>query len=125
MADPKDKPVETTSQSAPAVATDDLRPETAAEAIKRADTTPINDDAPTAETPEQPSESSIKEADKEPGPYIGDAEADDAPVRTNRPDVPILQHLAVGAGAHTPNDSDEHDAMGRYIGPAAGGTSSK
>ena len=42
---------------------------------------------------------------------------DDAPVRTSRPDVPIIGSLAIGAGQHKPtaHSSDVHDpASGRY-----------
>jgi hypothetical protein len=66
--------------------------------------------------PEQPSTSELKEADKVAGPYTGDAEANDPPVRTNRPDVPVLESLKVGAGAHLPNTDPEIDAAGRFVG---------
>ena len=39
-------------------------------------------------------------ADKTSNPVDNDAEANQPPVRTNRPDVPIAQTLAAGAGAH-------------------------
>lgn len=106
--------------AAPAAASDavDARPETAAEALERVDTTPITAVDPTSDTPDQPKASSLKQADAEPGPFNGDAEGNDPPVRTNRPDVPIIERLAVGAGQHTPNDSDVHDAQGRFIGPS-------
>lgn len=41
-----------------------------------------------------------KEADKTSSPVPNDAEANDPPVRTNRPDVPIAQVLTSGAGEH-------------------------
>ncbi len=53
-----------------------------------------------AEEVKQPKESELKEADKTSAPTATvDAEPNDPPVRTNRPDVPILDSLAVGAGA--------------------------
>lgn len=119
MADDPKPPqrVQSAAPAATAAAADD-RPETAAEALKRVDRTPITAVDPTDDTPDQPSVGSLKQADREPGPFNADAEADDAPVRTDRPDVPIIERLAVGAGQHTPNDSDVHDAAGRFIGPS-------
>lgn len=55
-----------------------------------------------------------KKADQESGPYIGDAEAHDPPVRTNRPEQPIAQTLASGAGAHEPVTDPHIGADGRY-----------
>jgi hypothetical protein len=71
---------------------------------------------------EQPSEGSLKQADKEVGPNIVDAELEDPPVRAVNPGTPILQTLKVGAGAHQPRDTDDEnfDADGRYIGPVPG-----
>lgn len=48
---------------------------------------------------EQPSEGSLKEADKTSNPVHNDAGLNDPPLRTNRPDVPLVTTLAVGAGA--------------------------
>lgn len=67
------------------------------------------------------------EADKTSNPIPNDAEANQPPVRTNRPDVPIAQVLGAGAGAHegreldhevegVPVDADGIDADGRYVG---------
>ena len=67
------------------------------------------------------------EADKTSNAVPNDAKANQPPVRTNRPDVPIAQTLAAGAGAHegreldhevdgVPVDSDGLDRDGRYIG---------
>lgn len=64
--------------------------------------------------PAQPSEGSLKNADKTSNPVNNDAEVHDPPVRTNRPDVPILTTLAVGAGAHEPTDDPDIDVHGRY-----------
>lgn len=69
---------------------------------------------------DQPAESSLKEADKVPGPFTGDADLHDPPVRSNRPESELVETLAVGAGRHEPPDDDEFDADGRYIGPAEG-----
>ena len=73
----------------------------------------------TTETPAKADESS--------NPTPNDAEANQPPVRTDRPDVPIAQVLASGAGAHegreldhevdgTAVDSDGIDADGRFHG---------
>ncbi len=52
----------------------------------------------------------------EPGPYGKEgAGLNDPPVRTNRPDVPIAQSLAAGAGAHTPPPEEDVDASGRAV----------
>lgn len=77
--------------------------------------------------PKQPAESELKEADRVAGPYTGDADPNDPPVRTNRPDVPVLETLKVGAGAHLPNTDPAIDEAGRFVGeqpaeePAASG----
>ena len=68
-------------------------------------------------------------ADTTSNPIPNDAKPNDPPVRTNRPDVPIAQTLAAGAGAHEareldhevdgePTDADGFDRFGRYIGEA-------
>jgi hypothetical protein len=53
------------------------------------------------------------EADKTslPGPSYPPAE--DPPVRTTRPDVPIVVALASGAGQHVPPDPDKYTPEGR------------
>lgn len=67
------------------------------------------------------------EADKTSVPNALDAEANQPPVRTNRPDVPIAQSLGSGAGAHEPRvldkevagiavDADGLDADGHFVG---------
>ena len=67
------------------------------------------------------------EADKTSNPIPNDAEANQPPVRTNRPDVPIARTLAAGAGAHEGReldhevdgvevDKDGLDAEGRFRG---------
>lgn len=61
----------------------------------------------TEEVPAKADESSY------PGP--NDAEIDQPPVRTHRPDVPIAQTLVAGAGEHQPPDPKEVDAQGRAI----------
>lgn len=65
----------------------------------------------------QPTEASLKGDDKVAGTVVGDAEANDPPVRTNRPDVPIVQRLGVGAGDHIrPEPDADFDADGRFVG---------
>lgn len=54
------------------------------------------------------------EADKTSVPNALDGKANDPPVRTNRPDVPIAQVLAAGAGAHLPPDDPHIGRDGRY-----------
>lgn len=53
-------------------------------------------------------------ADTTSNPIPNDAQANDPPVRTNRPDVPIAQVLAAGAGAHEPVDDPNIGADGRF-----------
>jgi hypothetical protein len=53
------------------------------------------------------------EADKSSLPNAMDAKPNDPPVRASRPDIPIAQTLAAGAGEHTPPDPDEFDPQGR------------
>lgn len=66
------------------------------------------------DVPNQPTVSSLKEADKVSGPNIEDAELVDEPVRSNRPDVPVIQTLKVGAGAHTPPTDPHFGPDGRF-----------
>ena len=56
-----------------------------------------------------------KVADQAPGNGIADAELNDPPIRTTRPDVPIVQSLGTGAGQHTPPDDPRIDAEGRFV----------
>ncbi len=53
------------------------------------------------------------EADKSSLPNANDAESEQPPVRAGKPDTPIAQTLAAGAGAHTPPDPDVFDEAGR------------
>lgn len=70
-------------------------------------------------------------ADETSAPVPNDAKLNDPPVRTNRPDVPIADSLAAGAGAHEGRDLDHVvevdgtevavdenglDADGRFVG---------
>ena len=55
------------------------------------------------------------EADKSPLPNANDAKVDDPPVRSGKPDVPIAQVLAAGAGEHTPPDPKEYGPDGRPL----------
>jgi hypothetical protein len=69
---------------------------------------------------DQPAESSLLPADAVSGPDVSGTTPNDPPLRTNRPDEPMVQTLATGAGAHTPVDDPDFDEQGRYIGPAPG-----
>jgi hypothetical protein len=53
-----------------------------------------------------------RSADKSSAPG-GEAYPEDPPVRTTRPDVPIVTSLATGAGAHVPPDPDKYTPEGR------------
>jgi hypothetical protein len=53
------------------------------------------------------------EADKTSAPVPNDAKPEQPPVRTVRPDTPIAQSLAAGAGAHEPADQDMFQPDGR------------
>jgi hypothetical protein len=64
----------------------------------------------TTETPAQ--------ADTTSNPIPNDAKANEPPVRTNRPDVPIAQVLGAGAGAHEPEDDPHVGADGRFYADA-------
>lgn len=46
-------------------------------------------------------------------PNVLGTDPEDPPLHTARPDVPIAQTLAAGAGEHTPPDPKEFDAEGR------------
>jgi hypothetical protein len=79
------------------------------------DAAPVGVESVTTVTPAKADESSA------PGPF--DAKQNDPPVRTNRPDVPIAQVLASGAGAHAGRelnddgvDADGFDRDGRFVG---------
>lgn len=52
-------------------------------------------------------------ASKEVGPSAPDTENEAPPLHTSKPDVPIAQVLAAGAGEHTPPDPKEYDPEGR------------
>ena len=75
---------------------------------------PDKDAPPIHEEAKQPTESSLKEADKVSGPYIGDADLIDPPVRSASPQEPMVGTLAVGAGKHEPNDDPHFDSEGRW-----------
>jgi hypothetical protein len=57
------------------------------------------------------------EADKSSLPNALDAKPEDPPVRASKPDTPIAQTLAAGAGAHTPPDPDVYGPDGRPLPP--------
>lgn len=67
------------------------------------------------DAPLHPSGEPDKQADKTSYPVPNDAEIDDPPLRTNRPDVPIIGSLATGAGAHEPPDPDLVHPDGRPV----------
>jgi hypothetical protein len=54
-----------------------------------------------------------KKADQTSYPVPNDADPEDPPVRTTRPDVPIAVSLATGAGQHEPPDPDKYHPDGR------------
>jgi len=58
-------------------------------------------------------EATPAKADEESIPNAMDAKPEDPPVRAAKPDTPIAQTLAAGAGAHTPPDPDEFGPDGR------------
>jgi hypothetical protein len=70
---------------------------------------------------EQPDVGSLKTADATNLP-VGNDEADphDPPLRSTRPDVPVLDTLAVGAGQHVPPDPDYYEPDGRPKQPEDG-----
>lgn len=51
-------------------------------------------------------------ADKTSNPVNNDAKANQPPVRTNRPDVPIARTLAAGAGEHEGRELDHETKDG-------------
>jgi hypothetical protein len=51
--------------------------------------------------------------DETPMPNVLGTDTEDPPLHTARPDVPIAQVLASGAGEHTPPDPKEFDKDGR------------
>lgn len=57
-------------------------------------------------------EATPAEADKTSAPIPNDAKLNDPPVRTNRPDVPIADVLAAGAGAHEGRELDHVVVVG-------------
>jgi len=59
--------------------------------------------APAPKALGQPDEKQLRDADRTGQAGPGDAELNDPPVRTDRPDVPVLVSLAVGAGRHEPD----------------------
>ncbi len=62
-----------------------------------------------------PSGEPKRQADKTSYPVPNDAEINDPPLRTNRPDVPLIRTLATGAGAHVPPPPDEVHPDGRPV----------
>jgi hypothetical protein len=64
-------------------------------------------------------EATPTEASKTPMPNVVETQQEAPPIHTGRPDVPIAQSLAAGAGKHTPPDPDEFDEAGRPKGEQA------
>jgi hypothetical protein len=65
----------------------------------------------------------VRNADSTSNPVPNDAESNDPPLRTNRPDVAIAGSLASGAGQHEARELDDDgvdkdglDRDGRYVG---------
>jgi hypothetical protein len=54
-------------------------------------------------------------------PNVVETDSEAPPLHTAKPDVPIAQSLAAGAGQHTPPDPDVFDEFGRPKGEDAGG----
>ena len=54
-----------------------------------------------------------RKADQTSYPVPNDAQLDDPPLRSSRPDVGIVQSLATGAVAHNAPDPEKYDATGR------------
>jgi hypothetical protein len=71
----------------------------------------IVDDQPTEA--KHPAASDLKQDDRQPA-VVGDAESNDPPVRTDRPDVPVVQRLGVGMGDHVTPDPEQFDEYGRF-----------
>lgn len=71
-------------------------------------------------------EATPSEADTTSMPNAINTESEQPPVRTSRPDTPIAQTLAAGAGEHTPPDPEVWGPDGRLLdNPADADTSSK
>jgi hypothetical protein len=66
-----------------------------------------------APTVQSTTESTPAEADKSPLPNAMDAKPEQPPVRAAKPDTPIAQTLAAGAGEHTPPDPKMFAPSGR------------
>ncbi len=66
----------------------------------------------------QPTEASLKNADSTSNPVPNDADVHDPPVRSVSPQEPMIQTLAVGAGAHEPVTDPHIGADGRWYADA-------
>jgi hypothetical protein len=64
-------------------------------------------------------------ASETPMPNAVETDPEAPPIHTGKPDVPIAQTLAAGAGEHTPPDPDEFDEAGRPRGQEAAPAPSK
>lgn len=76
----------------------------------------VDDGTPVDLQAESPKDAgALKQADQFSENNAHDQELHDPPVRTNRPDQPIIQRLGVGAGQHEPPPADAGvDEYGRY-----------
>jgi hypothetical protein len=94
--------------------------ESSADVVAALNTEPISSpaDEPSVEASstdaKQPKPGDLKADDQEHAVH-GDAEPHDPPVRTNRPDVPVIQRLAVGAGEHKPLNDPDFGPDGRLL----------
>lgn len=70
-------------------------------------------DIPAVPVVQSITESTPAEADKTALPNAMDAKPEDPPVRASKPDTPIAQTLAAGAGEHRPPDPKEFAPSGR------------
>jgi hypothetical protein len=66
-------------------------------------------------------EATPTEASQTSTPNVVETDPEAPPLHTAKPDVPIAQSLAAGAGQHTPPDPDVFDEFGRPKGEDAGG----
>lgn len=78
------------------------------------------DPSPVAETPEHPAVPE-KQADQTSDPILHDAEVEDPPLRSARPDSLLIERLASGAGQHVPTHPDEFHPDGRPVLEETGG----
>jgi hypothetical protein len=76
----------------------------------------VDDGTPKDQQADHPDVGDLKHDDRYAGSSHGDAEVNDPPVRTGRPDQKIVQRLGVGAGQHNPTREPGFGPDGRYYG---------